>query len=618
MKTVVWRHNSVGKKTGRSIRAGKTDNGAVSVSALRAARAVDALTPAFVRWYDDGTEAAAVVALAFLEVVKDVTAHYFRGAAAPVVTSFDPDPFAAALDAVLDQADDEDGEEFVIGSVHTFIDFLTETENWTGTEAQLHEIHEILHGGGGGVPSIQVPVLDENDELEALAKSSLVQRVTALLHWLGTGKPVTATGQLRLKDIEPAAASIGIAARGAAGRKTTQLPLFADVGDDVSDDTVPTVRSMLDVPLLPVVWAVLESADLIAISSTTARPAVDAEGFLHGGPAERLLAYRLLVTEFFRRTMLDVDPRDPWQASIAALQMAVLIAATTPQPPEVARVSAVGDHAADDERMFFEAASQMSMDKFRGLAELGLMEVDTQIRVPPAIVRCVADAFNEELLLAGSPAEEMPAQGGMAAKDTAPVVTMRRPVAGPVLQLKIMLKGSKPPIWRRLLVPSVMPLSQLHHVLQTSFGWLDYHLHHFQVGGHRGTTYGPADTEVIFGDPPIDESTVSIGQLLTTVGNTVTYTYDFGDNWEHMISLEKILPEDDGGVQVRSTGGRGAGPAEDSGGVWGWVNIVEAANDPSHENHGEYRDWLGLAPGETLDLKEFDQHQLNEDLADLF
>ena len=87
--------------------------------------------------------------------------------------------------------------------------------------------------------------------------------------------------------------------------------------------------------------------------------------------------------------------------------------------------------------------------------------------------------------------------------------------------------------------------------------------------------------------------------------------------------VEKVLPHDDGVPAVRCTGGRctggrGAGPAEDSGGVWGWESMVEAVNNPSHEEHADYREWLGLAPGEKLDPKAFDKDELNEELVGMY
>ncbi len=61
------------------------------------------------------------------------------------------------------------------------------------------------------------------------------------------------------------------------------------------------------------------------------------------------------------------------------------------------------------------------------------------------------------------------------------------PVTVPIYQLKVTLKGSKPPIWRRILVPSDMRLGKLHQILQVVMGWTDSHLHQLSVGP---TAYG--------------------------------------------------------------------------------------------------------------------------------
>lgn len=195
-----------------------------------------------------------------------------------------------------------------------------------------------------------------------------------------------------------------------------------------------------------------------------------------------------------------------------------------------------------------------------------------------------------------------------------------RPSATPILQLKITLNDSKPPIWRRVLVPAGTLLPQLHQVIQALFGWLDDHLHEFRVGGVRGTAYAPVNPDGgdgSRGGPSRDESTATAGELLPAEGSSLSYTYDFGDNWVLAVKVEKILPDDDGGQLPRCTAGRGRAPAEDSGGTWGWANIVQAVNDPHHEDHKEYREWLGMLPGDTLDPKSFDLDEINEDLADI-
>ena len=43
-------------------------------------------------------------------------------------------------------------------------------------------------------------------------------------------------------------------------------------------------------------------------------------------------------------------------------------------------------------------------------------------------------------------------------------------------QLKITVKGAKPLIWRRILVPSDIRLDRLHMVIQVAMGWRNCHL----------------------------------------------------------------------------------------------------------------------------------------------
>ena len=62
-----------------------------------------------------------------------------------------------------------------------------------------------------------------------------------------------------------------------------------------------------------------------------------------------------------------------------------------------------------------------------------------------------------------------------------------------IYQIKITLLGTKPPIWRRLLVPADLTLAQLHNVLQIAMGWEDGHMHEFRVGQRRFGQPEPAD-----------------------------------------------------------------------------------------------------------------------------
>ncbi len=617
--------------------AGSRASAAQSLSAFRAERAVDALTPAYVRWFEEGSPGSAAAALESLVLIKAVMGRYMERTAASDVTRLDAAALAAAvsdelvatLDAIAALAGDAaldvgavESTNFVVDAVHAFVGFLVETDRWSGSVDQLAEIVDFLDTTAeddAGWGYVDVPDIPEGQALDVFSGLPLIRRATALLEWIGDGRAVTATGALRLRDIEAAAACVGVAVRGGSKRAGSPTPDSAGSASDV-----PTVRSMYEVPLLAQMWAALETAELIKITSTKVVPFEGTEDFLAGGPSARLEEMAFYVDQFLVAAVLDYDPAQPWERTLAGLQTSLLIAAATEDPPSLERVLAAADQAPAAEKAMAGLLTGMAISRMEALAELGLLTINTHFRVPPALIRCVATVFDDDRLLAELGLA--PAAGGPDVVPGAPAPEMTKAPAPtpqtetPVLQLKIMLNGSKPPIWRRVLVPAGMPLPQLHTVIQTLFGWFDYHLHEFRTGGFRGPAYAPLTGEDDFyGDASHDEATVTVGELLPGAGSSMTYTYDFGDNWVHSIKLEKVLASDDGGGQLpRCTAGRGAAPAEDSGGTWGWANIVEAVNDPRHEEHKEYREWLGMLPGETLDPKAFDLDDVNEDLADLF
>ncbi len=181
----------------------------------------------------------------------------------------------------------------------------------------------------------------------------------------------------------------------------------------------------------------------------------------------------------------------------------------------------------------------------------------------------------------------------------------RRKSAGhAVYQLKITLRGARPPIWRRIRIPSSATLPRLHDVIQAAFGWEDSHLHLFELRGRR---YAPRAFEL--GDA-MDDSRTSLAKALAQAGDRIRYDYDFGDGWEHEIVLEKVH-EDDGAGHAVCIGGRRAGPVEDCGGVRGWQQLCEVLADPHHPDYAERVEWLGYVPDPT----HFDQGQVNEALA---
>lgn len=177
-----------------------------------------------------------------------------------------------------------------------------------------------------------------------------------------------------------------------------------------------------------------------------------------------------------------------------------------------------------------------------------------------------------------------------------------------VHKIKVTLSGSRPPIWRRLEVPSGTTLQRLHQVIQAAFGWEDYHMWVFETSLGR---FGVADQEL----GHRSATTKKLAEVAPLVGSKLGYTYDFGDDWEHDILVEGVADAELGIAYPRCLAGRRAGPPEDCGGIWGYEDLVQILADPTHEDHVERLEWLGLDSAGQFDPDAFDLAGVNTALS---
>lgn len=175
-------------------------------------------------------------------------------------------------------------------------------------------------------------------------------------------------------------------------------------------------------------------------------------------------------------------------------------------------------------------------------------------------------------------------------------------------QIHLELLGSKPKIWRRLIIPADMLLSDLHKVIQTAMGWTNSHLHMFSKGK---VFLEPLQDAEFFDSAGIDYTGYTAGSLLEKKGDSIQYEYDFGDSWYHAIKLEKVLDEYEDTLPV-CTGGALNVPPEDIGGIWGFQEFKKALNDPKHPEHEMYKEWTGG----HYDPEYFDLEEINEMLQE--
>jgi hypothetical protein len=177
-----------------------------------------------------------------------------------------------------------------------------------------------------------------------------------------------------------------------------------------------------------------------------------------------------------------------------------------------------------------------------------------------------------------------------------------------IYELMVDIAHIEPRIWRKLSVPGDYSLADLHIILQIAFNWGNCHLHSFTV---NSTEYGP-EPEAFRDEYPLsDEADVFLDDLHLEEKQKFTYLYDFGDSWEHRITVSRILPN--GPEQPCCLDGKRAGPLEDSGGSWAYSDMLEILKDPKHKEYEETHEWVG-----DFDSEFFNPTQTNIRLGKAF
>lgn len=202
------------------------------------------------------------------------------------------------------------------------------------------------------------------------------------------------------------------------------------------------------------------------------------------------------------------------------------------------------------------------------------------------------------------------------------------PVAEPTLhpiptevcgfRVRLDLRDTKPPVWRRLKLAGDLTLPQLHEVIQAAMGWTDSHLHRFRTDSDYRSPYFVTNFDLDEGEDGVLEDDVRLDQLVAAEGDRLFYEYDFGDGWDHMLTVEQVLDEPP--ARVRCTGGRMACPPEDCGGPGGYQELAawvrggydESLLPSTFDDAAHAHTWL--PPDWNPD--HFDDEEINAGLSD--
>jgi hypothetical protein len=180
-----------------------------------------------------------------------------------------------------------------------------------------------------------------------------------------------------------------------------------------------------------------------------------------------------------------------------------------------------------------------------------------------------------------------------------------------IIQLKITLHRTDPPIWRRVLVPKDTTLFELHHIIQIAMGWDNYHMFEFKINNY---SFGTPYDDLNFAQAKlIDASDVSLDEVLINPKQTFDYIYDFGDNWTHKIVFEKSILQDNKLIYPVCIDGELNCPPEDCGGIPGFYNMLDIITRKRHPEKKNMLEWLGG----HYDPSHFDIALINSDLITL-
>jgi hypothetical protein len=166
--------------------------------------------------------------------------------------------------------------------------------------------------------------------------------------------------------------------------------------------------------------------------------------------------------------------------------------------------------------------------------------------------------------------------------------------------LRVTLLDVEPLVWRELHVPSRISLERLDMLLQKAMGWTNSHLHQFIAGRE---VFGPTDIDEEFAERVVNERQVALEDVARRPGCSFLYEYDFGDGWEHEVKVIGQYAANPNEKYPQCSAGERACPPEDCGGPHGYIELLEAISDESHERHDELSTWLGEFSPDAFDSK---------------
>ena len=192
-------------------------------------------------------------------------------------------------------------------------------------------------------------------------------------------------------------------------------------------------------------------------------------------------------------------------------------------------------------------------------------------------------------------------------------------------KLKIVLNDIEPKITRTVIVPEKFNFEQLHTVIQCVMNWENEHLYEFNLGApYASDSIGPEEADDGFAAftgsrfKKYEAEKTYLSEFFNGQKKKMSYTYDFGDDWIHTITVLKKPDEEV--LFPKCIKGENAAPIEDCGGTWGFYNLLETINKKRKTAEDkEILEWVGIPKGKTYnEVYGFDIDEVNQRLIEAF
>jgi hypothetical protein len=344
-----------------------------------------------------------------------------------------------------------------------------------------------------------------------------LRHAVELADWVGAGCAVTAKRVLRRADVPLVGRALGI-----------EVP--------------HRLRSAADAPALHHPWTSALAVGLLSISGGRAVPGPALSGWRTADADETLDGWSRAVAAALVDTFED-DGDGSEALEIGRLVLTVL--AADPAPAGTSQLTTI------DQAVIESGGAALYRTFDRGVGHRDPAEVAVRLLAAFDAVAEVEDEWRITPL--GRWARSVLGARGTSLLGSADAETETEGIC----QLKITLRHVRPGCWRRVLVPATATLGDLHDIIRITFAWDDDHLHAFTVGRRR---YGDPDFD--FED---DENKFTLADVVSRGRKSMSYVYDFGDNWLHDIDVEKVVEPDAATAYPVCVAGRGDAPVEDVG-----------------------------------------------------